>query len=124
MSITVITPRGMFGASDQDEALDTAMRLIAVAFAAPEEWASKYGTDYENDTFMMHRYCWCEREECPWCFGSAPNFLHKPSGFKVKWYKYIGRGMETEGKPPPDLLESVFASNPGGTTIEQAARLL
>lgn len=24
----------------------------------------------------------------------APNFWHKPSGLKVWWYKYIGRGME------------------------------
>lgn len=29
-----------------------------------------YGADYENDVFMLHRYCWCEREgECPWCTG-------------------------------------------------------
>ena len=26
---------------------------------------------------------------------TAPNFWHKPSGFKVWWYKHIGRGMET-----------------------------
>lgn len=25
---------------------------------------------------------------------TAPNFLHKPSGSKIYWYKYIGRGME------------------------------
>ena len=25
---------------------------------------------------------------------SAPNFLHKPSGSQIHWYKYIGRGME------------------------------
>ena len=25
---------------------------------------------------------------------SAPNFWHKPSGFRVQWYKYIGRSME------------------------------
>jgi hypothetical protein len=28
----------------------------------------------------------------------APNFWHKPSGFKVWWYKYIGRDMETSGE--------------------------
>ncbi len=159
-----------------------------------------YGTDYENDVFMMHQFCWCEQDECPWCgscresFGSsehrpscyqsrlgplrkehgvrdewgyhvpmfsnahdnyveakkalcadmdiefteyewlctcdgeenlkrkvaacqcdwhlgkaqfrfgpakqAPNFWHKPSGFKVWWYKWIGRGNETEGEAP------------------------
>ena len=73
-----------------------------------------YGQDFENDTFMMHPFCWCEKEDCPWCSdigampqlarevlqiryaesGRAPNFLYKPLDFKVWWYKYIGRGME------------------------------
>lgn len=26
-----------------------------------------YGGIYENDVFMMHPYCWCERDDCPWC---------------------------------------------------------
>ena len=107
-----------------------------------------YGVEFENDTFMMHPYCWCERDDCPWCWGcdcpedawiyevagqrvdwqtfldeydrtgnsnrrsrknedlscdycrgtrvSAPNFLHKPSGTRVGWYKYIGRGMDVD----------------------------
>jgi hypothetical protein len=25
------------------------------------EWG--YGTDYENETFLMHRYCWCEKHD-------------------------------------------------------------
>ncbi len=28
-----------------------------------------YGVDFENSTFMMHHYCWCEKEDCPWCSG-------------------------------------------------------
>jgi hypothetical protein len=28
-----------------------------------------YGEDFENDTFMLHRYCWCEKDDCPWCTG-------------------------------------------------------
>lgn len=53
-----------------------------------------YGTRYENDTFMMHPYCWCEKESCPWCSDDAPNFIHKGSGFEVTWYKWIGRDNE------------------------------
>jgi hypothetical protein len=26
----------------------------------------------------------------------APNFWHKPTGIRIRWYKYIGRGMEVE----------------------------
>ena len=71
---------------------------------------ARYGINYEDDTFMMHQFCWCEREDCPWCNGeilpqmlrddteiqeceNAPNFLYKPTNFKLWWYKYIGRGM-------------------------------
>lgn len=81
-----------------------------------------YGAFFENDTFMMHPYCWCEQDDCQWCLfctceytddwqtlvkqcrkcageiEPAPNFLHKPSQSKVWWYKYIGRGMETDIK--------------------------
>ena len=74
-----------------------------------------YGANFENETFMIHRYCWCEKEDCPWCGGDAspfaqaryfggdptqraPNFWHKKSDFKVWWYKYIGRGMEYSGE--------------------------
>lgn len=98
------------------------------------EWG--YGANFENETFMIHRYCWCEEETCPWCagdagpFGShgmhayydtgnttAPNFLHKASGSKVWWYKYIGRGMEMDIKMPwPAILTDCLASL-GGSSV-------
>ena len=70
-----------------------------------------YGANFDNTTFTMHRYCWCEKDDCPWCGGDAgplaqsrfwggdptqraPNFHHKASKSSVWWYKYIGRGME------------------------------
>jgi hypothetical protein len=28
-----------------------------------------YGAYFENETFMMHPFCWCERGDCPWCLG-------------------------------------------------------
>jgi hypothetical protein len=37
------------------------------------------------------------------CALVLPNFRHKASGFEVRWYKYIGRGMETSGPVPADL---------------------
>lgn len=134
-----------------------------------------YATDYSNDTFILHRFCWCEQEDCPYCHGCdcpdeawyytvdgkqctysewikffddnvpranevlpeeraaiidnvderrgigkhqhllcdycnglkyaeygcindnyfwVPLFWHKPSGVRMKWYKYIGRGTK------------------------------
>lgn len=26
-----------------------------------------YGVAFENDVFMMHPFCWCEKSECQWC---------------------------------------------------------
>lgn len=82
-----------------------------------------YGSNYETDEFMMHRFCWCDRMSCPWCGGceceaggtctyctgerhrehgavagmGAPNFWHKPSGLRVWWYKWIGRSNDVRG---------------------------
>lgn len=142
-----------------------------------------YGAIYENDTFMMHPFCWCDADDCPWCAPCAcpdsawvyyiddkvvsddeytdfyerelgpvptglsgsewpayeaqaemvnarrrveftpecrwcldpdaprPNFLHKPSGSKVTWYKYIGRSMEiTTWAPWPEIISDSLAS--------------
>lgn len=80
-----------------------------------------YGANYENEVFAMHRYCWCDGHDCPWCSYSgeegshfqerfrnkgalpghcgAPNFWHKATGFRVWWYKWIGRDNEVENEP-------------------------
>ena len=112
-------------------------------------WPDKYGIEIENDVFAMHPFCWCERPDCPWCGGctcppgdwreppscdyclgrgifatgapgrGAPNFWHKPSGLKVWWYKYIGRGMETVGEANLDaVLAECLASLAQGPASE------
>jgi hypothetical protein len=118
-TLEIITPPGMFGPSADDDLLDTALRVIGVAFGDPAEWASKYGTDFENDVFMMHRYCWCESDDCQWCGGGAANFWFKPTGFRVRWYKYIGRGVEVDGELPRDFMQTIFISHPAGMTLAE-----
>jgi len=163
-----------------------------------------YGVNFENEVFAFHRYCWCDREDCPWCGGCtcpedafhylvdgkevtyqdwqkffddyagahefemseekhrawskradeanarrdtqqdkvcdycrgvvrdhgqepgrpAPNFWHRPSGFKVWWYKYIGRDMETVGpkKRWAETLGQCLASIREVTAEERAQR--
>ena len=37
-----------------------------------------YGAYYENDTFMMHPYCWCDQDDCEWCRGcTCPDEAHE-----------------------------------------------
>jgi hypothetical protein len=69
-----------------------------------------YGANFENDVFMIHRYCWCEKEDCPWCEGEEPNFRYKPTGATISWYKYIGRGMITIGNLPTNWIKKCINS--------------
>jgi len=97
--VRVVFPKGAFGASDDDDALDRVLRQIAIAASsdANGEWADKYGRDVDNDTFMMHRYCWCEREDCPWCAGcTCPHeaYRYYVDGQRVSQEEYHSAWME------------------------------
>lgn len=70
--IAIHFPVGAFGESNSDTTLDWMLREIGrIVSPDPDgEWATKYGSAFENDVFLMHPYCWCEKEgECPWCTG-------------------------------------------------------
>jgi hypothetical protein len=89
-----------------------------------------YGVDFENDTFMMHHFCWCGQDNCDWCAmngkrlqkrllkkygnkewaegGIAPNFWYKPTGFMIEWYKWIGRDMEFSKKLKPAQWKKIY----------------
>jgi hypothetical protein len=77
--------------------VEAVIRTIAEAYEADASaWPSKYGTEVDNPLFAMRPFCWCEEEICQWCGPqNKPNFHYKPLDFKLWWYKYIGRGMET-----------------------------
>jgi hypothetical protein len=89
------------------------LREIAEAAGDPNDWGEKYGTDFENDVFAMHKFCWCEREDCPYCWDEEkhgkqhPNFVHKTTGFKVWWYKYIGRDVEVNEQISVEELKKI-----------------
>ena len=95
--LKVITPHGAFGAKE-DYLVEAILRAIAEFYGDKNNWPTKYGIVYENEVFMMHTFCWCAEDDCPWCNGNAPNFWYKPTDFKVTWYKYIGRSMEFNRK--------------------------
>lgn len=51
---------------------------------------------------------WAEHPHAERCPVVLPNFWHKPTGFKLEWYKYIGRDMEINMEPPiAELLKLV-----------------
>lgn len=72
MGIEIITPPQ----ADETDALCFGLTAITKAISQIDESTVAhgclggtygYGAHYENDVFMMHPYCWCEREDCLWC---------------------------------------------------------
>ena len=51
-----------------------------------EDTLGMNGNDYENDTFMVRSYDWGLDDEAD--KRNEYHFWHKPSGFKLQWYKY------------------------------------
>ncbi len=46
-----------------------------------------YGSEFENETFLLHPYCWCEQEDCPWCGECQvgfPEVQHGPDCYQSK----------------------------------------
>jgi hypothetical protein len=66
---------------------------------------SCYAGDFENDVFALRPYYWGDDD------GEAakPNFLHKPSGLEIRFYKYLGRGMSVSRHVCPDCFLPIFA---------------
>ena len=106
--IKIMAPNGFMGASSMDSPIESLLRMIAVKHGDERDWPEKYGAEFENEYFKMHPFCWCEKEDCIYC-GEAyePNFIHKPSGLKIWWYKYIGRSMEANMEITIDFLKSI-----------------
>lgn len=49
------------------------------------------GNDFENEVFQVRMYRWNDIEDDPDNHNNY-HFWHKPSGFKIEWYKYPLRG--------------------------------
>lgn len=61
--------------------------------------------DYVNDVFEMRSYCWCdatweEDPDHPHAHGCPPNFVYKPTGLVITWYKHANRGITANKKYP------------------------
>ena len=68
---------------------------------------SKYTQDFvlfENDTFIIMPFYWDEDD----FISSLPNFVYKPTGFSLSWYKYPLRGSYSNRPVTREELESML----------------
>lgn len=131
VEVHIVMPKNGFGLSGEEHPVVTAMRIIGVGFGEDGDWCAKYGCNAETDIFRMTKFYWgdCTCDE-DWagnghsaeCGHSIPNFLYKPTGFSLNWYKYVGRDMElmSEAPLPADFLQRIFATHPKGMTFDSA----
>lgn len=96
------------------EKLNELLRCFAAIKSNDAEFATKYGIGFQSENIIMRPHCYCESENCPYCWDfeesgippqdmmqetgieaemPAPNFWYKPLDFKVWWDKRIGRQM-------------------------------
>jgi len=67
-----------------------------------EDMASGY-KKFENKTFSTEPYDWGWEGE-----GSQVNFHHKPSGYKISWYKYPMRGTTANMDITPEQFTDIL----------------
>lgn len=88
-----------------------------------------YGGNWSSDVFDMRPYYWgdclCGGVEAdtpcePSCPTELPNFLYKPTGLEVRWYKYIGRGQEVSADPGDIAAMLANCLSDVTTTVSQA----
>lgn len=69
--------------------------------------AEGYGIHFDNAVFTLRPYYWgdctCPEDGSiddadPTCAAHLPNFVHKPSGYVLRWYKYPLRDSYASGE--------------------------
>ncbi len=61
--------------------------------------------EFENDTFIMRAYYWGEDEE----IAELPNFVYKPTGLEISWYKYPMRDAYSNQDVSLDEFKRIIA---------------
>ena len=71
---------------------------------------------FENDVFKVHPYFWgdctCDEEAgvTPECPAHRPNFVYKPTGLEVMWYKHPFRDSYANQALTREQVEAVVSA--------------
>ncbi len=112
--------RGEYPVS-RDEGYEWELRYLWDALSS-EAWAIP---TYENEVFAVRPYYWgdcdpacTEETHVPACPCVLPNFLFKPTGYELRWYKYPLRDSyashELTRREFRTMIDACLASLPAG----------
>lgn len=59
---------------------------------------------FENDVYIIRAYYWGEDEE----IAALPNFVFKPLGLEISWYKYPMRDAYSNQDVPMDVFKAIL----------------
>lgn len=76
---------------------DKCMESLAKEWGLPEQGCAVHCTCDHRVKYHEWR---AANNHKPDCGVVAPNFLYKPTGVEINWYKYIGRGMTCNKQQP------------------------
>jgi hypothetical protein len=91
------------GEIELEEHVEAGINLLA-KLVAGGDWYSDSTVnvgpeaDFDNGTFQMRAYCWCDGERPGHEDGCPPNFRH--GDFEARWYKHLHRGA-SQNRPMP-----------------------
>lgn len=70
---------------------------------------------FENDTFRVVPYYWGDDEK----IGEEPNFIYKPTGYTISWYKYALRDSYSNKSINKKCLDNIFQKCLNSLNIEE-----
>jgi hypothetical protein len=94
-----------FNMLERSTLMESMVLVLANKATGDEKYAIHPETrTFENDTFAFNPYYWGDDDAT----AALPNFFHKPSGFELRWYKYIGRGMSVNRRVTLAEFQAIF----------------
>ncbi len=75
---------------------------ISILYGDPE--VSRDFDGFDNEVFTVRPYCWDDDKEK----AELPNFVYKPTGFEIKWYKYAFRDSYMNQNLAPLQILDIF----------------
>jgi len=105
--ITLVLPYAADGRYATEDVISRGLSRLARAIPGTRaQNGSHYGMHWNDTIFSMHPFCWCDRDDCPWCCGCQcppTAFRYTIDGQPVSFEQYVDH-RKTVLNAHPELL--------------------